>query len=96
MKFLMTYTGDPSAPPPTPETLAAIGKFTAEKLASGTVLMTGGIIRPTKGCCDRGPCRLPTRTTQRLEFERAASLADNTRRRERLLARAAACAKNAT
>lgn len=49
MKFLMTYAADPAAPPPTPERLAAIGKLTAEMMASGTVLMTGGLVRPTKG-----------------------------------------------
>ena len=49
MKFLMTYTGDPSNPPPTPETFEALGKYTVEKIQSGTVVMTGGIVRPTKG-----------------------------------------------
>lgn len=48
MKFLMTFTGDPSAPPPTPEQMQALGKFTVEKLQSGTVLMTGGILRASK------------------------------------------------
>lgn len=49
MKFLMTFTGDPGAPPPTQEQMAAIGKFTVEKIQSGVVVMTGGIVRPTKG-----------------------------------------------
>ena len=42
MKFLMTYTGDPSNPPPTPETFEALGKYTVEKIQSGVVVMTGG------------------------------------------------------
>lgn len=49
MKFLMTYTGDPKAPPPTPEKFEALGKYTVEKIQSGVVVMTGGIVRPTKG-----------------------------------------------
>ena len=48
MKFLMTYTATDTAPP-TPEKMAALGKFTEEMIASGTVLMTGGLQRPTKG-----------------------------------------------
>ena len=49
MKFLMTYASDPGAPPPTPEQLAAIGKFTEEMMKSGKVVLTGGITRPTTG-----------------------------------------------
>jgi hypothetical protein len=49
MKFLMTYEQDPSAGPPTPAQLQAIGKYTEEMMKSGTVLMTGGLQRPTKG-----------------------------------------------
>jgi hypothetical protein len=49
MKFLMTYAGSPNNPPPTPEHMAAIGKFTAENIANGTVIMTGGLVRPTRG-----------------------------------------------
>ncbi|HVJ20577.1 MAG TPA: YciI family protein [Polyangiaceae bacterium] len=48
MKFLMTYAGDRSAPP-TPEKMAAIGKLTAEMMAAGVVVMTGGLVRPTTG-----------------------------------------------
>ena len=48
MKFLMTYTGDPTIPP-TPAKMAAIGKFAQEMKQSGTLLMTGGLVRPTKG-----------------------------------------------
>ena len=44
----MTYTATDTAPP-TPEKMAALGKFTEEMIASGTVLMTGGLQRPTKG-----------------------------------------------
>lgn len=49
MKFLMTFTGAPDAPPPGPETLAALGKFTHEMVSTGVVIMTGGLVRPTKG-----------------------------------------------
>ena len=49
MKFLMTYTGDPSSGPPTPAQMAAIGKLTQEMIQSGVVIMTGGLVRPTKG-----------------------------------------------
>lgn len=49
MKFLMTYESVPNAAPPTPEQMAAIGKLTQEMIASGVVIMTGGLVRPTKG-----------------------------------------------
>lgn len=49
MKFLMTYASLPDAPPPTPAQMAAIGKFSAEHIANGTVIMTGGLVRPTRG-----------------------------------------------
>jgi len=48
MKFLMTYESN-SKVPPTPEQMAAIGKFSQEMAASGKLLMTGGLVRPTKG-----------------------------------------------
>jgi hypothetical protein len=48
MKFLMTYAST-SKEPPTPEQMAAIGKFTEENIKAGIVLMTGGLQRPTKG-----------------------------------------------
>ncbi len=48
MKFLMTYVQSTKAPP-TPERLAALGKFSQEMAASGVLLMTGGLQRPTKG-----------------------------------------------
>ncbi len=48
MKFLMTYV-QKSTTPPTPEHMAAIGKFSQEMSASGILLMTGGLQRPTKG-----------------------------------------------
>jgi hypothetical protein len=44
----MTYQGDRSAPP-TPEKLAAIGKFGREMAAKGVLLMQGGLVRPTTG-----------------------------------------------
>jgi hypothetical protein len=49
MKFLMTYTSSPDAPPPTPEQFAALGKYTEEMIKSGVVSLTGGIVRPTTG-----------------------------------------------
>jgi hypothetical protein len=48
MKFLLTYQGD-TTKPPTPETMAAIGKFTQEMMESGVVVMTGGLVRPNNG-----------------------------------------------
>jgi hypothetical protein len=57
MKFLLTYQQNPSSSPPTPEKMAAIGAHTKKMIASGTVLMTGGLVRPTKGVqvkCENG------------------------------------------
>jgi hypothetical protein len=57
MRFLMTYTQRPDAPPPTPEKMAAIGAFTQKNIQSGVVVMTGGLVRPTKGIqltCEHG------------------------------------------
>lgn len=48
MKFLMTYV-QASKAPPTPEHIAAIARFSEEMAASGVLLMTGGLQRPTKG-----------------------------------------------
>src|SRR5260221_801047 len=48
MKFLMTYA-QTSKTPPTPEHMAAIGKFSQDMAASGVLLMTGGLQRQTKG-----------------------------------------------
>src|SRR5262245_10121675 len=47
MKFLLTYKGNDNKP--SPEKLAALGKFTQEMVASGVVLMTGGLVRPNNG-----------------------------------------------
>ncbi|MDF2695633.1 MAG: hypothetical protein K0S65_4016 [Labilithrix sp.] len=49
MKFLMIYESNPSAPPPSPETLAKLGVYTQKMIASGTVVLTGGVVRPSKG-----------------------------------------------
>src|SRR6185312_7318567 len=49
MKFLMTYAQSPNLPPPTPEKMAAIGAFAAKNMQSGVLIMTGGLVRPTKG-----------------------------------------------
>lgn len=57
MKFLMTYTQRPDAPPPTPEHMAAIGAFTEKNIKAGVVVMTGGLVRPSRGIqlrCERG------------------------------------------
>jgi hypothetical protein len=48
MKFLMTYAANQKAPP-SPEQMAEIGKFSQEMAASGVLLMTGGLVRPTQG-----------------------------------------------
>ncbi|NOU31393.1 MAG: hypothetical protein HOO96_26135 [Polyangiaceae bacterium] len=45
----MTYESNPNAAPPSPEKMAEIGKFTQEMIASGIVLMTGGLVRPSMG-----------------------------------------------
>jgi hypothetical protein len=48
MKFLVTYVQSGKTPP-TPEHMAAIAKFSQDMAASGALLMTGGLQRPTKG-----------------------------------------------
>ncbi|MBM4777654.1 MAG: hypothetical protein GQE15_08110 [Archangiaceae bacterium] len=57
MKFLLTYQQQPNAAPPTPQQLAALGAYTQKMLASGTVKLTGGLVRPTRGIqisCEKG------------------------------------------
>jgi hypothetical protein len=49
MKFLMTYEQAPDAPPPTAQQMMAIGAFTQRHVDSGVVLMTGGLVRPSRG-----------------------------------------------
>jgi hypothetical protein len=49
MKFLMIYESDPHAPPPTPETFVRLGAYTAKMTASGAVILTGGVVRPSRG-----------------------------------------------
>jgi hypothetical protein len=49
MKFLMTYAQGADVPPPTPEKMAAIGAVTEKNVKSGVVVMTGGLVRPTRG-----------------------------------------------
>jgi hypothetical protein len=49
MKFLMISRSVPGAPPPSPEQMAELGRFTAEMVKSGVVLLTGGIVRPSTG-----------------------------------------------
>jgi hypothetical protein len=57
MKFLMTYQQNPDAPPPTPQQMAAIGALTERNMKAGVLVMTGGLVRPTRGIqirCDGG------------------------------------------
>lgn len=49
MKFLMTYTQSPDAPPPTPAKMAAIGAYSEKNMKAGILLMTGGLVRPSHG-----------------------------------------------
>jgi len=49
MKFLLTYQQDPNQAPPTPEKMSAIGALTDKHMKSGVIVMTGGLVRPTKG-----------------------------------------------
>jgi hypothetical protein len=49
MKFMMTFASNPNAKPPTPEQLMKLGQYTQEQLASGRVLLTGGLVRPNTG-----------------------------------------------
>jgi hypothetical protein len=49
MKFLLTYEQKPDAPRPTPQQMAALGAFTQRNIDSGIVLMTGGLVRPSRG-----------------------------------------------
>ncbi|HEY5945016.1 MAG TPA: YciI family protein [Kofleriaceae bacterium] len=61
MKFLMTYAANPKAGPPTAEHMAAIQKFTEENVKKGIVLMTGGLVRPSRGIqlsCEAGKTRV--------------------------------------
>ena len=57
MKFLMTYAQSPNLPPPTPEKMAKIGAFAERNIRSGVVVMTGGLVRPSRGIqlrCENG------------------------------------------
>jgi hypothetical protein len=57
MKFLMTYQQNPNLPPPTPEKMAAIAAYSHKMMQSGVLVMTGGLVRPTKGTqirCEKG------------------------------------------
>jgi hypothetical protein len=57
MKFLMTYAQNPDAPPPTPEKMAAISGLVERNMKSGALVMTGGLVRPSRGIqirCERG------------------------------------------
>jgi hypothetical protein len=57
MRFLLTYQQNPNQPPPTPEKMAQIGAFTQKNIAAGVVVMTGGLVRPSRGIqirCEKG------------------------------------------
>jgi hypothetical protein len=57
MKFLMTYAQKPNLAPPTPDQLATLGAFTEKNIKSGVVVMTGGLVRPSRGIqmsCEAG------------------------------------------
>jgi hypothetical protein len=43
----MTYHGTDTAP--SPDTLAKLGAFTEDMVKSGNLIMTGGLVRPSKG-----------------------------------------------
>jgi hypothetical protein len=61
MKFLMTYAQNPDAPPPTPEKMAAIGAYSERQMKSGVLIMTGGLVRPSRGIqikCEKGKARV--------------------------------------
>jgi hypothetical protein len=48
MKFLMTY--EPAVKEqPTPEKMAKLAKFGEETAKAGILIMTGGLVRPSKG-----------------------------------------------
>ena len=59
MKFLMTYVQSPDAPPPTPAKMAAIAAYAEKNMKAGILLMTGGLVRPSRGIhlkCEGGKC----------------------------------------
>jgi hypothetical protein len=49
MKFLMITESNPNAPPPSAETLQALGALTQKMMASGKIVLTGGLVRPSHG-----------------------------------------------
>lgn len=49
MKFLTIVDTDPNQPPLTPAQLEKLNAYTAEAFKSGVVVLTGGVVRPTKG-----------------------------------------------
>jgi hypothetical protein len=61
VKFLLTYQQNPNVPPPSAEKLAKLHAYTMKNIASGVVVMTGGLVRPTKGIaisCEAGKVRV--------------------------------------
>jgi len=49
MKFLLTYQQGPRSAPPTPENMAQIAAFTKKQHDAGVLIMTGGLVRPSRG-----------------------------------------------
>jgi len=49
MKFMMIYESTPNAPPPSPEVMQKLGEYTQRMIASGKVVLTGGLVRPSHG-----------------------------------------------
>jgi hypothetical protein len=49
MKFLCIVETDPNRKQPSPEELKRLGEYTQKSIASGTVVLTGGVVRPSAG-----------------------------------------------
>lgn len=49
MKFMAIFESNPTAPPPSPETMQKLGEYTKRMLDSGSVVLTGGLVRPSHG-----------------------------------------------
>jgi hypothetical protein len=61
MKFLLTYAQKPNTPPPTPQKMAELGAFAEKYVKLGVVVMTGGLVRPSRGIqlrCEAGKVSL--------------------------------------
>lgn len=49
MKFLAIVETNPSRPQPSPEKLKELGEYSQQSIAAGIVVLTGGLVRPSKG-----------------------------------------------